>query len=482
MPNYNKRPGRPLKLDVSYSENQERISPIGTRYTTKMSKIFGEESYIQAILDVEAENVKVLSEMYPAKVPKSAARRIKAIADTKHVRPADVRKVEAEKTHHELAAVINVMAASAGKDGRYVHFGMTSADAVETAKAIQIRKAMDILIKSAACTMDACFKAALSWKDIPSITRTHGQHAIPASFGLPFAFFGYCLHKNIERLRYDREKCIEGKLSGAIGTYDVHVNEGMDGPKVEGKVLGNLKVKKAEISMQTPPRESIAYIISDLAALCGRLAAIASYIKTLKRTEILELTEAPDNQSIGSSAMPHKNMHGNPFIEERCISIGRILRGHAMSSLESMSVEDFRDLTASLSDRISIPESFILSDYSCALIKNIIERVSIVPENIEGNLNRTKGTASSQLVMSRLIEKGMQRHNARELSFNAAASALRENTSYLESLMADKAIAALIPDDELMELCNPWKSMGRSKEVIERIAMKYMNRQPAPCS
>ncbi len=465
-----------MKLDVSYSENQEHISPIGTRYTTKMSKVFGEESYIQAILGVEAENVKVLSELYPGKAPSSAARRIKPIADTKHVRPAEVRKIEAEKTHHELAAVISVMAAKAGRDGRYVHFGMTSADAVETAKAVQVLKAMDILIKTAAEARDACFKAALSWKGIPSITRTHGQHAIPASFGLPFAFFGYCLQKNIERLRFDRERCAEGKLSGVIGTYDVHANEGMDGPKVEAEVLRNLKVRKAEMSMQTPPREGTAYIISDLAVLCGRLATIASYIKMLKRTEILELSEAPDKSSIGSSAMPHKNMHGNPFIEERCISIGRILRGHALASLESMSVEDFRDLTASLSDRVIIPESFILSDYACALIKNIIERVSVLPENIEGNLNRMKGAASSQLVMSRLIEKGMQRQKAREISFNAAEAALKENVSYLESLMADKEIAGFITGDELKGLCNPKTILGMSRGIIERIARKYMNK------
>ncbi len=476
MPDERKRPPRPSKLDVSYFENQEHISPIGIRYTTSMSKVFGEESYIQAILDVEAENVKVLSELYPGKVPGRAARRIKAIADTSHVRPAEVRRREAEKTHHELAAVIGVMADKAGKDGRYVHFGMTSADAVETAKALQMLKAIDILIKTAADTRDACLRAALSWKDIPSIARTHGQHAIPAPFGLPFAFFGYCLQKNIERLRYDRERCAEGKLSGVIGTYDVHVNEGIDGPKVEEKVLRNLGVKKAEMAMQTPPREGTAYIISDLAVLCGRLATIASYIKMLKRTEILELSEAPDRGSVGSSAMPHKNMHGNPFIEERCISIGRILRGHALASLESMSVEDFRDLTASLSDRVIIPESFILSDYACALIKNIIERASIVPENIEHNLNRTKGTASSQLVMSRLVDKGMQRQRAREISFNAAEAALKGDISYLEALMEDSEIAGLISEGELRSLCDPRTNLGMSRKIIERIAGKYMNK------
>ena len=202
-----------------------------------MSKIFGDESYIQAILDVEAENVKVLSEMYPGKVPKSAANKIKSVADTKHVPLSEIRKTEATKTHHEMGAVIDVLSRKAGKEGRYVHFAMTSADAVETAKAIQTTKALDLLIKSIADTRDACFNAAIKWRDVPSITRTHGQQAIPASFGLPFAFFGYCLQKSIDRLKSDKERYAEGKLSGVIGTYDVYTNEGIDGQKVEDRVL-----------------------------------------------------------------------------------------------------------------------------------------------------------------------------------------------------------------------------------------------------
>lgn len=468
---------RPKKLDVSYSDNQEQISPIGTRYTTKMSKVFGEDSYIQSLLDVEAENVKVLSELYPSKVPAKSAKKIKSIANTRSVKPSEIRKVEATKTHHEMGAVINVMSHAAGEDGRYVHFAMTSADAVETAKAMQITKAIDLLVKSASETRDICLNVALQWKDTIAITRTHGQHAIPASFGLPFAFFGYSIQKSLDRLKYDRAQCVEGKLSGVIGTYDVHTNEGIDGRKIETKVLGNLGIKPSEITMQTPPREDIAYIISDLAVLCGRLEAIAQYIKTLKRTEILELTEEPEESSIGSSAMPHKNMHGNPFIEERCISIARIVRGYALSSLESMLQDDFRDLTASLSDRIAIPESFILCDYSCNLVKNVIERATIVPENVERNLKHTRGTTSSQLIMSRLVEKGMQRQSAREAAFRNASAAQKSELTYLQTLLNDKEITSLLTKKEIQELSAPKANIGKSVEIIDRIAKKYMGKK-----
>ncbi len=467
---------KPKKLDVSYSQT-DQISPIGTRYTTPMSKIFNDDSYIQALLDVEAENVNVLSNLYPKKVPRSAASRVKSIANTRKVTPKEVRKTEAEKTHHEMGAVISVAAKKAGSSGRYVHFAMTSADAIETAKAIQTRKALDLLIKSASYARDACLKVASEWKSIPAITRTHGQHAVPAPFGLPFAFFGYSLQKSIDRLKSDRENYVEGKLSGVIGTYDVHTNEGIDGMAVEAKVLSNLKVKRSEMTMQTPPREDLAYIISDLAVLCGRLATIASYIKTLKRTEILELSEKPEESSIGSSAMPHKSIHGNPFIEERCISIGRVVRGHALTALESMTTEDFRDLTASLSDRIALPESFILSDYSCMLIRNLIERSSALEENIGRNLGHTKGVTASQLVMSKLVEKGMQRHEARGLSIKAAESSLRSGSDYFESLTGEKEITDLISNEELKELCDPKSNMGKSVEIIERIVRKYKGKK-----
>jgi adenylosuccinate lyase len=469
---------KPRKLDVSYSENQEQVSPVGTRYTTPMARIFSDESYIQYLLDVEAENVKVLSELYPKKVPKSAATRISRIADTKRVTTRLVRDIEENKTHHEMAAIIAAMSEKAGPSGKYIHFAMTSADAVETAKAIQIKNALSMLIKSASALRDTCIRAAVRWKDIPSITRTHGQHAVPASFGLPFAFFGYSLQKSIDRLARDMADYTEGKLSGVVGTYDVHKNEGIDGPTVEKKILSRLGVKRPEMSMQTPSRENIAYIISDLAVLCGRLAAIASYIKTLKRTEILELEEIQDHGSVGSSAMPHKSLRGNPFIEERCISIARVVRGHAASSLESVHTEDFRDLTASLSDRIAIPESFILSDYSCGLVKNLLERSAPAQDNIMRNLRSTKGITSSPLVMSKLVEKGMQRQRARELTTKAAALSINGGISYYDALLKNRQITRLLSREELAGLCDPASNLGMSKELIDEIARKYRKSRP----
>lgn len=462
------------KLDVSYSSEPEQISPVGTRYTTRISKVFSDDSYIQALLDVEAANAQALSELYPQKVPRSSAAMIRRIASVKAVRPMEVRNAE-RRTHHEMAALISVMAAKAGKDGRYVHFGMTSADAVETAKAMQISEALSMLIESAAAARDAALRRAKDWRDITCISRTHGQHAIPTSFGFPFAFFGYCIQRSIERLEYDLSRHVEGKLSGAIGTYDVHSSEGIDGRRVERAVLSKLKVKSAEISLQTPPREGIAYIISDVAVLCGRLASVASYIKTLKRTEISELEEPQDEDTVGSSAMPHKSIRGNPFIEERCISIGRVVRSHASTALESISMEDLRDLSASLSDRIALPESFVLADYSCDLIANLMERVRPVRQSIDRNLGHFGGAIASQLVMSKLVEKGMQRSEARAIAEKHARQALSSGKAYASLLRADSKVSAMLSAEEIESLCNPESGIGTARESVDFIAKKYLN-------
>ena len=464
---------KPAKLDVSFGLEPVRISPIGSRYVTDIAEIFGESGYLDALLKAEASSTSAISDLYPDKIPKEDAATIEAAANTKQVKLDKVQKTEAEETHHEMGAVIKEFAKSAGKSGRYVHYTLTSADAVETAKAVQLKKGLEKLIDTVARLRDTNLTAAKEWKDVPAIMRTHGQHAIPASFGMPFAFFGYCLHKSVVRLRYDLENFVEGKVSGAIGTYDVSTDEGMDGFLIEKEALKKLKIKPSEISMQVPARENIAYIISDLAILCGRVENIASYIKLLKRTEILELKEEQDEGVVSSSAMPHKNLYGNPYIEERCISIAKVVRGFAATAMESVSSEDFRDLTASLSDRVIIPESFVLADYSCGLMENVINRVDIIPENIDRNLNMTKGTVTSQRVMSRLIKSGLSRDEARRRVREAAERTYKENGKYLDALLQDPTISKLLSKKEIMELSDPNTYLGKSAEIIDIIVDKY---------
>lgn len=467
---------KPPKLDVQYHENSALVSPVGSRYTTEIAEVFGQSGYLDAILKTEAGSLMTISALYPKKVPRKDAKKVDSVADTKHVRLEEIQKVEAKETHHELGAIIKVLAKESGKSGRYVHYTLTSADAVETGKALQLKEGLGILIKTVKNTRDSCLAAAEEWRDVPAMMRTHGQHAIPASFGFPFAFFGYCLNKSADRLSYDLLNLVEGKLSGAIGTYDVSEDEGMDGLLIEKKTLGKLGVRPSEISLQTPPRENIAYIISDLAVLCGRLEAIASYIKTLKRAEILELKEEQENKVVSSSAMPHKNIHGNPYIEERCISVARVVRGFAVTALESMQSEDLRDLTASLADRVAVAEGFVLTDYSCRLIENIMNRIDLVPENIERNMEADRGTVASARVMSRLISKGVSREESRRIAREAAIKSYEQGRQYFDILLEDPKILEFLSEYEIKELGSVDTYIGRSKKIIDRIVSKYKGR------
>lgn len=461
---------RPKKMDVAYgSKHSIPVSPIGTRYGTEMTEIFGDNGYLQSILDVEAASAISISKLYPNKLKKKDAERIKNAANIGNVTPESIRYTEEHETHHEMGAVIKELAKQSGKSGAFVHYTMTSADAIETAKALQIKRGLEILIKSVESARDACLSVASEWKDIPCIVRTHGQHAIPATFGLPFAFFGSCLDKNARRLSYDLNKLIEGKMSGAIGTYDVSTDEGMDGFAIEREMMSHLGIKPADATMQTPGRENIAYIISDIAVLGGRIESIMGYIKTLKRTEIQELKEEQDKGVVSSSAMPHKNLYGNPYIEERCVSIARVLRGFSITTMESMYSEDFRDLSASLSDRVAVSEAFVLSDYATRLLENVVERIEPLIENISRNLDLNMGTVTSQRVMSRLITKGVDRHEARRITKEAALKTMTKKISYSDALLNNEKISKIMSKNEVIELCNSRTYIGRSSDIIERI-------------
>lgn len=469
---------RPGKSDTSYHERHaQHVSPVGSRYSTRMSEVFGESGYLQSVLDVEAESVLAISSIYPKRVPGSDARRIRKAANVRGVTPDAVRRIEGTVTRHETAAIIKALSSSSGSSGRYVHYTMTSADAVETAKALQMRRGLEILVETAEELRDSCITASLRWKSTTAIMRTHGQHAIPASFGFPFAFFASALQKNIGRLRQDLDGCIEGKMSGAVGTYDVSTDEGLDGPRIEKELSKRLGIRMAEVSSQMPPRENIAFIISDISALCGRFEAIAQYIRTLKRSEILEITERPDRGTIGSSAMPHKDLYGNPFIEERVVSIARTVRGFAATALESVSGEDMRDLTASLSDRVIIPEAFVLADYSGRVLDNVINRVEMVPASISRNLGMTYGTVTAQRVMSRLVTKGMERSRARELATAAARKALGSKRRYTEVMLDDGELSRFLSAKEMKDLGNADAYVGRSKDIIDSIARKYLGKR-----
>ncbi len=468
---------RPKKIDV-YSTD-ENVSPVGIRYGTKeMVNVFGESSRLQAMLDVEATVSGVISALYPEKVPKRAADEIRKKASVKYVKIQRVRELEAE-THHDVMSVVKALAEQCeGDAGGYVHYSLTSADVTESAKALQLKRGLELLISHVEDLRDVCIEKAHSWREIPCIVRTHGAHAVPGVFGLPLAYFAYCLERSADRLFNDYNTCLEGKVSGAVGAFNVLTDEGIDGFEVQKRVFKKLGIKPAVVASQVPPREDIGYVLCDVAVLCGTLSNVAEYVRTMRRTEIGELRELGETGQVGSSTMPHKDVFGgNPFVEERICSIARVVRGFAAGAVESVEMDYARDLKASLMDRVAIPESFVLADYAIMLTKNIIERVEPVEERIKQNLLLTRGIVAAERVMSKLITKGMNRLEARQKISELTHKAAGERRMFKEVLLQDADICKKLSRSVIERLADSQTYTGRSADLIDNVMSLYKEKR-----
>ena len=463
-------PRRPEKYDVYATD--ETVSPIGRRYGTKeMVRVFSARAYLNRLLDVEAKVSEVISRHYPALVPPEAASEIRKKASLKYVTQDRVTEIE-KQTHHDVMSVVQALSEQCeGDAGGYVHYTLTSADVTESAKAIQMKEGLEILIGRLEQLRDACLDRAKEWRAIPCIIRTHGIHAVPGVFGLPFAYFAYLLEKGTDRLFYDYRTCLEGKISGPIGAFNASKDAGMDVFRVQTEVCDELGIRAAPVASQIPPRENIACIVGDLAVLCGSLASLADHIRVLRRTEICELSERGDDAQVGSSTMPHKDVYGgNPIIEERLGAIARVMRGFALTAYESVELEYARDLRASLSDRTVLPSSFILTDYAVELLLNVIQRIEAIPENIERNLFQTRGIVTSERVMSRLTVQGLSRQEAHRKISSLATEAFREGKPFNEVLLADPTISRLLSPGAINELSDPRTYTGSAAQIIDRVA------------
>jgi adenylosuccinate lyase len=464
------RKRRPEKYDVYAAD--EPVSPIGRRYGTReMVSVFSASAYLNRLLDVEAKVTEVISRHYPTLVPPEAASEIRKKASLDYVTQERVTELE-KQTHHDVMSVVQALAEQCdGEAGGYVHYTLTSADVTESAKAIQMKQGLEILICRIEHLRDACLDRAKEWEGVPCIIRTHGLHAVPGVFGLPFAFFAYLLEKGIARLFYDYQNCLEGKISGPIGAFNASKDAGIDAFRIQNEVCSELGIRAAPVASQIPPRENIACIVGDLALLCGTLASLADHIRVLRRTEICELSERGDAAQVGSSTMPHKDVYGgNPIIEERLGSIARVLRGFALTAYESVEIEYARDLRASLSDRTVLPSSFILTDYAGKLLLNIVQRIEAIPENIERNLYQTKGIVTSERVMSRLTVRGLSRQDAHRKISSLATEAFREDKAFGEVLAADPVISGRLSSQEINELSDPRTYTGSAAQIIDHVA------------
>ncbi len=334
---------------------------------------------------------------------------------------------EREKvTDHDVAAFVDVVAASVGEQGRWVHHGLTSSDVLDTGLALQLSQAAMVLVGGAHDYRDALIRRAREQVDTLCVGRTHGVHAEPTTFGVKLAGFAFEAHRNMRRLERAAETVSVGALSGAVGTYAAN------GPEIEEAVLRRLGLGREDVSTQVVPRDRHAELLEAIALAGAGLERFATEIRHLQRTEVREVEEPfREGSQKGSSAMPHKR---NPIVTERITGIARLLRAYALTGLENVALWHERDISHSSVERVSLPDATILLDYAQHLAVRVVEGMTIHADRMRANLDATHGALYSQRALLALVEAGRSRDDAYRTVQEAARRAWDEGIEFRDLL------------------------------------------------
>lgn len=446
------------------------VCPIDTgRYGSgEMKALFEEEGRIQRYLDVEAALAEALAE--EGEIPLKSAEAIREKASVKIVTPQKVKDREM-KTHHDLMALVEVLAEEAGEHGKFVHWGATSYDIVDTSWSLIAREGISIIRSRMRRMRDMLCELALKHKGTVMVGRTHGQHATPITLGLKMAVYAAEAGRNLQRLAQLEERLVVGKMSGAVGTM---ASQGEKAMKIEERVMTKLGLRPAEITTQVICRDRFAEFVCWAAIAASSLDRIATEIRNLQRTEIQELAEGFEARTqVGSSTMPHKQ---NPVDCEKVSGLAKVMRGLVVPALENIPLWHERDLTDSSSERFIIPMSFIILDEMLMTLTRVIENMRVYPDRMARNLLLTQGANLSESVMMALAKKGIGRQKAHELLRTASIKALKENVPLLDVLRGMPEITSVISEAELEEKMKAENYIGKAYELVER-AVAFAKRQ-----
>jgi adenylosuccinate lyase len=337
-------------------------------------------------------------------------------------------------TEHDVAAFVDVLAASAGEAGRWIHFGLTSSDVLDTALALQLRAAGEQITAGASELVAALCERANEHAGVLCVGRTHGVHAEPTTFAIKLAGFAFEAHRNALRLRAAFEQAAHGALSGAVGTYAA------TSPQYEERVLARLQLRREPVSTQVVPRDRHAELLCAIALAGAGLERLATEVRHLQRTEVRELQEPFRAGQKGSSAMPHKR---NPIKSEQIAGLARVLRGNAQAALENVALWHERDISHSSVERVILPDSTILLDYLQHRAIALVRGMSVDSERMRANLELTHGALFSQRVLLALVEAGASRDDAYRIVQELAARAFDEGVPLRELLAADERASGL---------------------------------------
>jgi adenylosuccinate lyase len=357
-------------------------------------------------------------------------------------------------TGHDVAAFVDVVAERVGEEGRWIHYGLTSSDVLDTALALQLRTAGEIVLAGARAYREALIQRALEHRDTLCAGRTHGVHAEPTTFGLRLAGFAFEADRNLRRLERAFEGARIGKLSGAVGTY-ASVR-----PSVERRVMEGLGLRAEDVSTQVVPRDRHAELVGAIALAGAGLERFATEIRNLQRTEVREVEEPFGAGQKGSSAMPHKR---NPILSERVSGLARVLRGYAQTGYENVALWHERDISHSGAERVVLPDATILLDYMQHLAARVADEMTVHVERMRENLELTHGAIYSQRALTALVESGMDRDAAYRIVQESAQRAWDEGTSFRD-LFAEAA-----PDVSLDAIFDPSAYLTHLPEIFERL-------------
>ncbi len=437
------------------------IHPIEYRYGSKeMKAVFEEQNRLQKLLDVEAALARAHGKV--GTVSTENADIISKKANTKYVKLARVKEIEAH-TKHDIMAVVLTLSEQCGSAGKYVHLGATSYDIVDTANALQFKEALQIVEKDLLELEGILLELAKKHIKTVAIGRTHGQHAMPITYGLKFAVWAREIRRHINRIEESRKRVLVGKMSGAVGTM---ASFGEKGVQIQELVMKELGLNPAEVSTQVVQRDRYAELVLLLALIAATLDKIGKEIRNLMRTEIGEISESFAAEQVGSSTMPHKR---NPISAEKVCGLARVIKSNVFVALENVSLEHERDLTNSSSERVIIPESFILLDEILKTAKKVLSGLTFHPENIEKNLKLTRGLNMAEAVMLALTEKGVGRQKAHELLRRLSMKAFKEKIELKKVLLDSREVTRLLSRKEIESLMDPRKYIGTAVEQVQKV-------------
>jgi adenylosuccinate lyase len=425
------------------------------RYTRpEMGRIWSDENRFRTWLTVEVAATETLAEA--GMVPKDAAKAIRERADFDLKR---IHEIEAE-VRHDVIAFTTAVAEIIGPQARWFHYGLTSNDVVDTAQALLIGQASEVLARDLEALAEILKRRAWEFKDTPMVGRTHGVHAEPITFGLKLANWYSETQRNIERFARATEEMRVGKFSGAVGTF-AHLT-----PELEEKICARLGLKAAAISSQVIQRDRHAYYLATLAVIASTLDKIATEIRHLQRTEVREAEEFFSEKQKGSSAMPHKR---NPVTCEQISGLARVVRSNAQAAFENVALWHERDISHSSVERIIIPDSTTLVDYMLQKTANLIDTMFVYPKRMLQNLESTGGLVFSGQLLLDLVEHGLSREDAYRLVQKHAMQAWQESENFRELVLADKSIAGRVPRKQVERAFDLQRQLRNVDKIFARV-------------